>query len=137
MKTLKTQKTLAYLVYQNLDIKPDQYSSASEMKTLLNDVQPAIEEEVKDFVSVIKEFNSVRNTLEGDELTKKINEVNRKISDLDSSLGKEEISVQLENEAANAFVNFFNKNGMKWFNSGSNYIEFEKSINEMNKESGK
>ena len=139
MKTLSTKKINLFVVYLNTNVKPDVYSSAEEMKSLINDVRPTIKDEIQGFLDIQDKVSDLQRQLMLDSITQddansKAKELNQASQKLELTTGDDVIKIDFENEPFNQLMNFFNRTGKGWFVNGERYLDFEKDINKANQQ---
>ena len=141
-KLLKTKKLYLYMYWLNSNIKPGDYSTGEEMNSIISEVRPSIGEVIPEFIENNKSSIDVQRQFALDVLSEKeastklvaINKAGRKI---ELTLGEEIGELELDKSDFGHMFDMFSRVGKDWFNNTENFIEFEKDLNDANKDKEK
>ena len=130
------------MYWLNSNIKPADYSTAEEMNSIITEVRSSIAEVIPEFIENNKESIDVQREFALDNLTEKeasvkladINKAGRKI---ELTIGEETGELELDKSDFGHMFDMFGRVRKTWFNNTENFIEFEKDLNDANKNAGK
>lgn len=141
-KVLKTKKINLYIYWLNCNFKPSDYISAEEMKSIINEVRPALAEQVAELVNSSKEIAEIQRDFSIDKITEKkaierVAELTKKSRKLEIVTGDDIVTVEFDKDDFSHMFDLFSRVGKDWYNNTETYMEFDRDLNDANKDKEK
>ena len=112
------------------------------MNSIISEVRPSIVEAIPEFIENNKAILDVQREFTPDNITEK--EASSKLAKLSKDgrkmelvVGEKMVELELDKSDFGHMFDMFGRVGKDWFNNTENYIEFDKDLNDANKDKGK
>lgn len=138
MKQITTKRIFAYIVHQNLKrTPPKEFPDITEMVTTVDEIIPAFEKDVLEFVSFRKQADEINNQLAAgsvtqEDATAKITQLQKDVRKYEIEHGDEPVTVDLETATLGTFNTQFERWGKVWFDKIDDFVAFKKNLNKAN-----
>jgi hypothetical protein len=134
MKQINTKRILAYVVYQNLkSTPPKEFPDINEMVETVDNILPALQPHVTDFIQYRKDADEVSSQLAAGTLTKeaaadKMTNLQKEVNKYETERGDEPVVIEMEGGTYNVFKTLFERWGKNWFNKIEDFVQFRKDL---------
>ena len=130
------------MYYLNSNIKPSDYSTAEEMNSIISEVRTSIADLLPEFIENNQKILDVQRefaleNINDKEANMQLAELNRKGRKIELTIGEETGELELDKSDFGHMFDMFSRVGKTWFNNTENFIEFDKDLNDANKDKGK
>ena len=139
LKTLKLKRIFVWTTYNNLrNTPPKEIETMEEIKATANDILPALEEHVGEYLKMTKEAEALAAKVRAKELkveeqNVKVEEINKKFVAYNQEKGTEVVEIKLHKDTMAILVKQFEKWGKNWVSNIAEFVELDKAFTEANK----
>jgi hypothetical protein len=140
-KALKIKRVFVWAIYSNLrSVAPKDYPSTAEIKSTINEILPALKEEVTFYVELLKraedlQFKIAAKEVEAAATQPEIDKINEEWRAYSREHGVEMVSVALSDEALKTLSDQFNREGWgkRWVVTIEEFGELSQAFDEAKK----
>ena len=135
MKMIELKRIYAYLIYSNLKrTAPKEFTDVDEMIATVDDILPAFEASIVEFVAFKKRADDLFNrqssgSIDEKEMKEMLIELQKEVRKYELSVGEEKVEIEVENAGFSKFIEQFKRWGKNWFAEIKDFVEVQKALN--------